>query len=144
MSEPTPLNLKSGRYKGIVFDLADKVINDCVIPLSLDEERGVWGEITWGDLELVFFLSEPPENIYRSHLDERSCNWRSVCEGVVRNGKGSICFHGATIEGTIAGVIAGKEGKVQEYQFLGELDQDLAPKAVGEIREKWNSLGKES
>ncbi|KAK2756224.1 hypothetical protein FQN54_005632 [Arachnomyces sp. PD_36] len=143
-SEPKPLTLKSGIYKGIVFDLADRVMNDSAIPLSLDEEMGVWGELTWGNLDLVFFLSKPPQNIYRSEEDRCLCEWRSVCEGVVRNGTGHINFNDGTIEGTFPGVIAGNEGKLQECHFLGERDHDLAPKPVGEIRDRWNSLGKEA
>lgn len=137
-----PLNLASATYKGNVFDLVDKVLNECMIPICLDDDSSVWGELNWGKLELVFFLSKAPEYIYRSKNDQCVFEWRSICEDVVKHGTGHICFHDGLIEGTFRDLIAGSEGQAHECHFLGDVDPNIAPKDVEDIRKKWRFLEK--
>ena len=131
-----PLNLVSGTYRGKVYDLVDKVLNDCTIPIFLDDDSSVWGSFTWGKLELVFFLSKPPEHIYRSEKDRCIFQWRSICEDVVRHGTGYLCFHNDAIEGTFRGLIKGSEGIPHECHFLGDVDSGIATKDVGDMKNK--------
>lgn len=131
-----PLNLVSATYRGKVFDLVDKVLNECTIPICLDDDSSVWGEFAWGKLELVFFLSKPPEYIYRSDNDRCVFEWRSICENVTRHGTGYICFHDGVIEGTFRNLIAVNEGKPHECHFLGDVDPDIVPKDVEDMRKK--------
>lgn len=49
-------------------------------------------------------------------------------------------FHEVSVEGTFQDLIVGNAGKPHDCLFLGEVDTDIAPKDVGEVKKKWGSL----
>lgn len=143
LSDTKPLKLKSAMYKVKVFDLVEKELSDCSIPICLDGDSGVWGGFNWGKLQLVFFLSKPPAHIYRSEEDRCALKWRSVWGHIIRHGTGYISFHDGKIEGVFQDVILTEGGRPHECRFLGDVVHYIPSGIAGDLSKKWSSLEKE-